>query len=121
MHFYSKRWEIETEYKILKTYLERERYFCKDCDSEACSFFAKVVFHNLSGILRKEIDEELTEKNSEANKYNYQINWKQLNELTRDEKVVRWIRNENCGRINKMIDLIKALINKSACPSQQAL
>lgn len=116
MHLYSKRWEIETGYKTLKTDLEWERYFSKDCDSETCSIYAKVVFHNLSGILRKEMDEELIEKNSEANKYNYQINWKQLNELIRDEKVVRWIRNENRGRIDKMIDLIKALINKIKVP-----
>ena len=48
MHLYSKRWVIETGYKTLKTDLEWERYFSKDCDSETCSIYAKVVFHNLA-------------------------------------------------------------------------
>lgn len=116
MHLYSKRWEIETGYKTLKTDLEWERYFSKDCGSETCSIYAKVIFHNLSGILRKEMDKELIDTDLEVNKYKYQTNWKQLNELIRDEKLLRWIRNENPKRLKIMIELIKILINKIKVP-----
>lgn len=116
MHLYSKRWEIETGYKTLKTDLEWERYFSKDCGSETCSIYAKVIFHNLSGILRKEMDKELIDTDLEVNKYKYQTNWKQLNELIRDEKLLRWIRNENPERLKIMIELIKILINKIKVP-----
>ena len=122
-YLYSKRWAIETGYKTLKTDLEWERYFSEDCDSETCSIYAKVVFHNLSGILRKEMDQELLKidkeqekQNSEGNKYEYQINCKQLIKLIRDEKLMRWMRNGNPDRIDKMIDLIKLLINKIKVP-----
>ena len=101
--------------KLDKTDLEWERYFSEDCDSETCSIYAKVVFHNLSGILRKEMDQELQkidkeqeEQNFEGNKYEYQ--------LIRDEKLMRWMRNGNPDRIDKMIDLIKLLINKIKVP-----
>lgn len=116
MHLYSKRWEIETGYKTLKTDLEWERYFSKDCGSETCSIYAKVIFHNLSDILRKEMDKELIDTDLEVNKYKYQTNWKQLNELIRDEKLLRWIRNENPERLKIMIELIKILINKIKVP-----
>lgn len=115
-HLYSKRWAIETGYKTLKTDLEWERYFSKDCDSETCAIYAKVVFHNLCGILRKEIDQELAANNSEENKYEYQVNCKQLSELIRDEKIMRWMRNNNPDRITRIIDLIKAQINKIKVP-----
>lgn len=116
VHLYGKRWGIETGYKTLKTDLEWERYFSKECDCETCSIYAKVLFHNLSGILRKELDEELIEGNRKGNKYSYQINWKQLNELIRDEKFLRWIRNENTQRLGKMINLVKILIHKIKVP-----
>ena len=115
-HLYSKRWAIETGYKTLKTDLEWKRYFSRDCDSETCAIYAKVVFHNLCGILRKEMDQELAALNSEENKHEYQVNCKQLSELIRDEKIMRWMRNDNPDRITRMIDLIKLQINKIKVP-----
>ena len=58
----------------------------------------------------------MIEGNREGNKYSYQINWKQLNELIRDEKFLRWIRNENTQRLGKMINLVKILIHKIKVP-----
>lgn len=113
---YRKRWEIETTYKTLKTELEWERYFSRDCDSETCAIYAKVVFHNLLGILRKEMDQELVNADKESNKYRYQINVKQLNDRIRDEKILRWIRNGNPRKIEQMVSLIQEQIHKLKVP-----
>lgn len=113
---YAKRWDLETSYKTLKTELEWERYFSKDCDSETCAIYAKVIFHNLCGIVRKEMDQELERISSESDKHTYRINVKQLIALIQDERMVRWIRNENSRKTVKTVDLVLKLIHKIKVP-----
>ena len=80
---YGKRWQIEISYKTLKTDYEWERFFSSDCDTEICAVYGKVIFHNLCGVIRKQLDEMLEEdlvipKNSGTNKYVFRVNIKQL-------------------------------------------
>ena len=116
VYLYNRRWDIENSYKILKSNQEWERYFSKECDSERSSIYAKVLFHNLSGIVQKEMDKELYENHPKKTKYGYKINRKQLNNLLRDEKILRWMRNENQKKIQKIMELISKIINKIKVP-----
>lgn len=77
---------------------------------------ATVLFHNLSGIVQKEMDKELYENHPKKTKYGYKINRKQLNNLLRDEKILRWMRNENQKKIQKIMELISKIINKIKVP-----
>lgn len=56
---YSKRWDIEVAYKTLKTQLELERNVSTNVEVVQSSVYAKVLFYNMVGILRKQINRDL--------------------------------------------------------------
>ena len=115
----AKRWQIETSYKTLKTDYEWERFFTKDCDSEICSIYAKVLFHNMNGIIRKELDELLEEEpaiQENENKWQYAVNIKQLGNTLRDENLCRYIRSGNYAKIETIFDMVVSLIHKLKVP-----
>lgn len=63
------------------------------------------------------MDQELLNKdNQDTKKYKYRTNRKQLNNLIRDEKILRWIRNENSKNIERITDVIDQLIHKIKVP-----
>lgn len=116
---YSKRWDIEVSYKTLKTNLEWERYFSINCNIETSSILAKVLFHNITGVFRKEFDKHLedTAVIDEDNKAHlFKINIKQLINVLRDENLLRWIRNKNLKNIENIFELIKSIIHKLKVP-----
>ena len=53
INLYLQRWDIECSYKTLKTDYEWERFNSEDCDWEMCCIYAKIIFHSLIGIIRK--------------------------------------------------------------------
>lgn len=116
IELYAKRWQIETSYKTLKSDLEWERYFSNDCDSETCSIYAKVLFHNINGIIRKEIDEKISKANSSNNKYSYVTNIKQLINVLRSRNILRWIRNDNRRNINELLEYLTKIKDKIKVP-----
>lgn len=58
---YSKRWDIEVAYKVLKTNLELERYVSRNVETTQSSVYAKVLYFNIIGIHRKAINKALLE------------------------------------------------------------
>lgn len=113
---YTKRWDIECSFKTLKTDYEWERYFSKECDTETCALLAKVIFHNITGVLRKELNKHLEENNDETNKYKYCVNIVELSKLLRKGNIIKYIRNNNKNKIISLLETIKDLINKTKVP-----
>lgn len=112
---YTKRWQIEVSYKTLKTDYEWERFFSRDCDSEICAIYGKVIFHNLCGVIRKQLDQMLEEDlviPENANKYVYRVNIKQLSNLIRDEGLCRAMRSGNTEKMEDIFILTVLLIHK---------
>ena len=113
---YRKRWDIEVSYKTLKTDQEWERFFSKDCDSELCAIYSKIIFHNLTGIIRKQLDEVLAEEDDEDHKYTYRANINQLSKMAREFGLCRYLRSGNHKSLCKIIRLIFELRNKIKVP-----
>ena len=112
---YAKRWQIEVSYKTLKTDYEWERFFRRDCDSEICAIYGKVIFHNLCGVIRKQLDQMLEEDlviPENANKYVYRVNIKQLSNLIRDEGLCRAMRSGSTEKMEDIFILTVLLIHK---------
>ena len=116
IHLYSKRWDIECSYKTLKSNYEWERYFSADCNIETCSIYAKVLHHNLVGIIRKCLDHELKISKRKDKKYSYHVNISQLNNILQKNNFVRMIRSGNHLAIEKLLDVILGMINKIKVP-----
>lgn len=114
---YAKRWDIECSYKTLKSDYEWERFFSKDCDCEICSIYAKVLFHNFNGVIRKSMNAILAEapKNL-TNKHIYAMNTVQLSQLIRDHHLCRWIRSRNEKAMERLIGHINELKHKIKVP-----
>lgn len=112
---YSKRWQLEVSYKTLKSTLEWERYFSNGTNTETCSIYAKVIYHNLLGIVRKHLDAYLGNQFSN-NKYQYQMNVAQLNEFLKHHKLVRMLRAGNRSAIRRMLEILLLLIHKIKVP-----
>ncbi len=117
VRLYSKRWQIETSYKTLKTDYEWERFFSSDCDTEICAIYGKVIFHNLCGVIRKQLDLMLEDdlvisENAESNKYTFEVNTKQLSNLIRDEGLCRAIRSRNSEKMENIFILAVLMIHK---------
>jgi hypothetical protein len=112
---YAKRWQIEVSYKTLKTDYEWERFFSRDCDTEMCAIYGKVIFHNLCGVIRKQLDQMLEEDlviPENANKYVYRVNIKQLSNLIRDEGLCRAMRSGSTEKMEDIFILTVLLIHK---------
>ncbi|WP_318266888.1 transposase [Faecalibacillus intestinalis] len=67
IELYSKRWDIEVSYKTMKTTQEIERHISLNGDVARNDIYAKVLFHNIVGVLRKEINHELEKRKTEKN------------------------------------------------------
>lgn len=113
---YTKRWDIECSYKTLKTDYEWERFFSVDCDSEICSIFAKVLFHNINGIVRKEMNMTLEEFDLDECHKTYVTNIVQLSKMLRYTHLCRYLRNKNKKAIERILNLIFDLKNKIKVP-----
>lgn len=110
------RWDIECSYKTLKTDYEWERFFSTDCDSEVCSIFAKVLFHNINGIVRKELNVVLEKSASDENHTIYVTNIVQLSKILHYTHLCRYLKNRNTKAIEHILHLIFDLINKIKVP-----
>lgn len=114
---YTNRWDIECTYKTLKTDYEWERFFSEDCDCEMCSIYAKVLFHNITGIIRKEMNSILSDDaGNRTSKYIYVTNIVQLSHVLRENHICRWIRSQNAEAIERTVNLILKLIHKLKVP-----
>ena len=116
VNLYERRWDIECSYKTLKTDYEWERYLTSASNAERNMIFAKVLFHNIVGVIRKEMNRQLQADNNPKNKYGYTINIAQLAKMIRENNLVRWLRTSNRKAIMRTMDVILGLINKIKVP-----
>lgn len=110
---YAFRWDIEVSYKTLKTVMELERYISEDGDVAKCSIYGKILFHNIIGIIRKEINDKLNRKNTDKK---YVVNITQLIEIIKGRNIVSDMLNSRKNRIKKKIDEIWKMIDKIKVP-----
>lgn len=113
---YGKRWDIECSYKTLKSDYEWERYFTSNTNVERSMIYAKVLFHNIVGIIRKEMNQSLQSPDNSDTRYSYNVNIAQLSKLVRENHMSRWLRTSNSKAIERTIDVILGLINKIKVP-----
>ncbi|RGH98407.1 hypothetical protein DXD88_14440, partial [Coprobacillus sp. TM10-10] len=81
IELYSKRWDIEVSYKTMKTTQEIERHISSNGDVARNDIYAKVLFHNIVGVLRKEINHELEKRKTEKK---YVVNITQLHVIVHE-------------------------------------
>ena len=114
---YSKRWDLEVSYKTLKTDYEWERYFSAECDTEVCAIFAKVLFHNITGVVRKELNHILEHDDSgKPHIHSYVVNITQLANMIREYGIMRYIRHGNRKAISRIMDLVYEMRHKIKVP-----
>lgn len=118
VHLYEKRWDIECSYKTLKSDYEWERYFTSFSNVERSMIYAKVLFHNIVGVIRKEMDQNLSENENPSNTHPYQVNIIQLANLIRENDLLRWMRTGNHKALVRTMDVILDLINKIKVPAR---
>lgn len=63
------RWDIEVSYKTLKTTLELERFISEDGDAARNCVYGKVLFHNIAGIIRKELNKKISRDTTDGKQY----------------------------------------------------
>lgn len=96
IHLYCMRWDIEVSWKTLKTDQEWERFFSKNFDCELCAIYAKVLFHNFNGIVRKELNQIFEEENpGSESKYLFVANIRELGRSLSDYGLCRYMRSGN--------------------------
>lgn len=116
IQLYTMRWDCEVSYKTLKTNQELERYFCHDGDVSRCCVYAKILFHNVAGILRKELNKELKADNDTDNKYEYTINISQLHTYLKSYNIMRPMIKGIKSAIKNVLEDIRVIKNKIKVP-----
>ncbi len=117
IELYSKRWDLEVTYKTLKTDYEWERFFSTDCDCGLCAIYSKVLFHNITGIVRKELDAiHAQEAETSGNKYRYVTNITQLGKCLVEYGVCRYMRSMNGKAMKRTLNVIYTLRHKLKVP-----
>lgn len=112
---YARRWDIEVSYKSLKSDYELERYFSTDCNIARCAICAKILYHNLVGVVRKEIDRTLAKKHGNA-RHVYAVNISQLNEHVRKNNLLYLIFQKKKAGIIELIMNVIGLADKLKVP-----
>ena len=78
-----------------------EKSYFYPCDAEVCAIFAKVLFHNITGIVRKELNQYLEEDDTgKPHNHTYVANIVQLAKMFREYGLQRYIRSGNRNAIN---------------------
>lgn len=114
---YSKRWDLEVTYKTLKTDQEWEHYFSEVCDVERCCIYSKILFHNIVGVVRKEMNQYLeTDDTGKPCTYSYVVNIAQLDNMMREYGILRYLRSGNTNAIVNLLDLIYEQRHKIKVP-----
>lgn len=107
------RWDIEVSYKTLKTVLELERYISSDGDVAKCCIYGKILFHNIIGIIRKEINDKLDKKRTDKT---YVVNITQLIEIIKVRNIMYDMFEAKKSKIKKKIDDVWKMIDKIKVP-----
>ena len=113
IELYSKRWDIEVSYKTMKTTQEIERHISSNGDVARNDIYAKVLFHNIVGVLRKEINHELEKRKTEKK---YVVNITQLHVIVHEINFLNCMMYNLKEKIKRKIDNIMKIIDKIKVP-----
>lgn len=113
IELYTYRWDIEVSYKTLKTDQEIERHISSDGDVARNDIYAKVLFHNIAGIMRKELNRSLEMKESNRQ---YVVNIAQLHEIIHDVNILLSMINGKKRQLKKKIEQIEKMLDKIKVP-----
>lgn len=115
MEIYSRRWDIEVSYKTMKTTQEVERHISSDGDVARNDIYAKALFHNIAGVIRKEMNQELENRHTPDTK-EYVTNITQLQAIIHDTNFLYCFMFGLKERIKEKIDNITKHLNKIKVP-----
>lgn len=96
--------------------MEIERYISADSDIAKACVFGKILFHNIAGIIRKELNEYLEANHNSKNKYHYVVNITQLHEMIRDGNLLRCLFRKQRLSLKKLIKSIIKNLSKIKVP-----
>ncbi|WP_289747821.1 hypothetical protein, partial [Thomasclavelia cocleata] len=114
LQLYSMRWDIEVSYKTLKTTLELERFISEDGDAARNCVYGTVLFHNIAGIIRKELNKKISRDTTDGKQYVTNIT--QLQEMVYETNFLYSIINGKKTQIKQKIENIVKMINKIKVP-----
>lgn len=115
MEIYSRRWDIEVSYKTMKTTQEVERHISSDGDVARNDIYAKVLFHNIAGVIRKEMNQELKNRHVPDTK-ECVTNITQLHSIIHETNFLYCFMFGLKERIKEKIDNITKHLNKIKVP-----
>lgn len=115
LSLYSKRWDLEVSYKTLKTKQELERYVSADGDVAKCCVLAKVIFHNIAGVVRKELNQYLEETKAVGRKQ-YVVNISQLQEIMIHTNILSSMLYGKKLQTRKILNSIVGILDKIKVP-----
>lgn len=82
-----------------------------------CCIYAKIIFHSLIGITRKELNSLLDQDpNNEKNKHKYTVNIVQLSTMLRQNNLCRILKSSNTKSMKRLVELVLKLIHKIKVP-----
>lgn len=113
---YGYRWDIEVSYKTGKSTMEIERYISEDSDIAKACILGKIIFHNIAGIIRKELNRYLEANHNGKNKYHYVVNITQLHEIIRDGNLLKCLFRKQKISLKKLIKSIIKNLSKIKVP-----
>ncbi len=97
----------------MKTTQEIERHISSNGDVARNDIYAKVLFHNIVGVLRKEINHELEKRQTEKK---YVVNITQLHVIVHEINFLNCMMYNLKEKIKKKIDSIMKIIDKIKVP-----
>jgi len=104
---YFKRWPIETEYDIVKSKIEVERFSGLSENAIRQEFYATTLMANYVGCLAREAQGEADrEREDKNNKYDYQININHEIGSLREDFINIMIEEDPAERANKIENLL---------------
>lgn len=115
IELYSRRWDIEVSYKTTKTTEELERYISRDGDVTKCCIYGKIIFHNIAGIIRKEMNKKL-EDSHKSKDTQFCVNITQLHEVIRNTNMFYLMKNKKTKTIKEMIKETVKILDKIKVP-----
>lgn len=112
---YSMRWDIEVSYKTLKTTQELERFISSDGDVSKCCVYGKILFHNIAGLFRKELNKSLEKEDKESHQ-KYAVNITQLHNVIREINILLAMVKGKKYTLKKKLSSIEGILHKIKVP-----
>jgi hypothetical protein len=116
VELYTMRWTIETNYRYLKTYLELERVNTTHRTSIESKIYAKILFMNMVGIIKAELDALLCTKITIHHKDGFKVKVEPICAHLYDSDILLSMLEGNQRKIEREIKDIVEVAKKNIVP-----